>query len=189
MAAIGQSGRTSTIQWPIRAATGQTLDTQWPIHIGAAASLDIQWADQASVTPDLRLRWTVESLAARYPDANGWTAVRASARTVSALSREWVRLTLTTPTGVSPLLATAALAVIPLGAEPGPADWQAATWDPDGHPIYSDDWPLQVLAGPGTVLPLRAGTYGLWFRIETSTLGLPHPPETIVVEAGQLAIT
>ena len=188
MAAIGTSGRTLALQWQTRAPTGRTADVRWQVHVDAGQSVAFQWDERAHAANPLRLQWAVESLATRYPDANGWTAVRASPRTVSTLSRDWVRLTLTAPTAVNPTPAAAALAIIPIGTEPAPGDWHTATWDPDGHPIYTDQWPLQVLTGPGTLLSLPAGTYGVWFRVDTTILGGP-PPETVTVEAGTLTIT
>lgn len=189
MAPIGTSGRTLDLRWPVRAVTGRTADTRWQLHTSTGQAIDVRWDERALAGTGLRLRWAVESLGVRSPDANGWTARRVSARTVSALSVDWLRLTVTAPTTTDPTAALAALAVTPIGMQPAPADWQAATWEPAGHQAYTEAWPVQALTGPGTALPLPPGTYGIWLRIDTTPLGPPLPPETVITEAGTVTIT
>jgi hypothetical protein len=63
------------------------------------------------------------------------------------------------------------IAVVDAG-EPAEDDWRDATWD---------DGSYKVLIGPGTGLPLTAGLYTAWVRLDA-------PPEKVVRRSGLLNV-
>ncbi|MFB4265327.1 hypothetical protein [Nonomuraea sp. GTA35] len=64
------------------------------------------------------------------------------------------------------------IAVISSCDEPVEADWKDAVWD-DGN--------YKLLIGPGTALPLVAGTYTAWVRLDA-------PPEKVVRRSGPVRV-
>lgn len=64
------------------------------------------------------------------------------------------------------------IAVISTCGEPGESDWKAATWDSGSY---------KLLVGPGTSLPLAAGTYTAWVRLEAA-------PEKVVRRSGPIRV-
>lgn len=64
------------------------------------------------------------------------------------------------------------IAVISSCSEPVEADWKAATWDNGAY---------KVLVGPTTTLPLTAGMYTAWVRLDA-------PPEMVVRRSGLVQV-
>lgn len=66
----------------------------------------------------------------------------------------------------------AEIAVIASCNEPAESDWKAATWD---------DGSYKVLIGPTTSLPLTAGTYTAWVRLDVA-------PEKAIRRSGPVRV-
>lgn len=64
------------------------------------------------------------------------------------------------------------IAVIASCSEPVEGDWKDATWDSGSY---------KVLIGPGSDLPLVAGTYTAWVRLDA-------PPEKVVRRSGSVQV-
>jgi len=87
---------------------------------------------------------------------------------VAASSKEFLHIPVEDGSAVIP----GEIAVVGSCAEPAESDWKAATWDGGSY---------KVLIGPGTALPLAAGVYSAWVRLDA-------PPETIVRRSGPIRV-
>lgn len=97
-----------------------------------------------------------------------------------ALTTEYVR-TAVAATGVDPTGLAAQMAIVPTGADPESADWNASSWETD----TSTDPPTyyaRLLVGPdGGDVELTAGVlYDVYVRVA-------DPPETVIRNSGALA--
>ena len=88
---------------------------------------------------------------------------------IPSTSVEYLSVPVTGALGTEPV----EMAVVAAGGEPVEADWKAAAWA-DGE--------VRILIGPGTLLPLDEGDYGVWVRIDS-------PPEAPVLLAGRIKVT
>ena len=88
---------------------------------------------------------------------------------IPSTSVEYLSVPVTGAVGTEPV----EMAVAAAGVEPVEADWKSAAWADDE---------VRILIGPGTLLPLDEGDYGVWVRITAA-------PEKPVLLAGRIKVT
>jgi hypothetical protein len=86
---------------------------------------------------------------------------------VPATSIEYLRIPVVDGSGSIP----GQIAVVASG-EPTEDDWKTAAWDNGSY---------KLLIGPGTDLPLTAGVYTAWVRLDA-------PPEKVVRRSGPIRV-
>lgn len=98
---------------------------------------------------------------------------------IYATSLEEVPVSITAPPAINPTGDTVAMAflAVPPPVQPGPSDWQTATWQSTSAPYIA-----LCLVGPGGTTTLAAGQWYVWVKI-TAT------PEVPVKFAGVLQVS
>ena len=198
------TGRTRDARWPVRAladpvldvrwqtkwVAGSTADARWQTRWTAGQAVDLQWRAYILAGQPLDLRWqTVRTSLTIWPDTHGWTATRDSRRTVSALSTDYVRIDVVPPPKIDPRSAGVEAAIVPIGSEPAAGDWRPASWwHDDVDPLAWRTWTALALVGPNSSLPLSPGTYGVWLRIDSSTVTPPVRDVRTVIEVSALTV-
>ncbi len=102
--------------------------------------------------------------------------------TISSLATAYVRVPVYADQlgiVVNPTSFTVLMAFVSGPANPGPADWQSASWTTTAQGQYV----AQCLVGPngGTVALLPGLTYNVWIQIQAS-------PETVIIDTGQMEV-
>lgn len=94
-------------------------------------------------------------------------------------SLEEVPVLVTAPTGVNPTGDTVQMAFLPTPppAQPGPSDWQVATWQSTSTPYVA-----LCLVGSGGTIALTTGQWYVWLKITAS-------PEVPVKYCGILQVS
>lgn len=185
------AGTTVDARWQTFYVAGRTLDGRWQARYTAGRTLDTRWQTRLLTGQShLRILWDVDRTTLTiWPDTNGWTATRDSRRTVSALSTDYVRADVVPPPRIDPRTAGVEAAVVPIGSVPGPADWHpGAWWHDDVDPLAWKTWTALVLVGPNASLALSPGTYGLWLRIDSSTVVPPVRDVTTVIQVSTVTV-
>lgn len=99
--------------------------------------------------------------------------------TISALSREWVKVPVAvTQAGVvqDPTVDAVQMAFVAHGVNPGNSDWKTAAWETaDGTYL------ARCLVGPSGTIALAVGTYAVWVKVTDN-------PEVPVLRVGTLAV-
>jgi hypothetical protein len=182
---------TLDVRWQTVWVASGDVDARWQTRVTAAQAVDLQWRTLISAGVfDLDVRWQVDRTSLTiWPDTNGWTAVRDSRRTVSALSTDYVRADVVPPPRIDPRTAGVEVAIVLVGSVPGPADWLPGTWwHDDVDPLAWKTWTAMALVGPNASLALSPGTYGLWLRIDSSTVVPPVRDVTTVIQVSTVTV-